>query len=80
VVIEDVVTTGLSTKEVIAVAHASEGEVVAVGSIIDRTGGHAGFDVPFASLITLDVPTMKPEDCTLCRAGIPVVKPGSRKK
>jgi orotate phosphoribosyltransferase len=78
-VIEDVVTTGLSTREVIEVVRAAGAEVVAVGAIVDRSGGRAGFDVPFASLVTLDVPAMKPEACTLCQAGQPVVKPGSRK-
>jgi orotate phosphoribosyltransferase len=79
VVIEDVVTTGLSTREVIAVVRAAGAEVVAVGAIVDRSGGRAGFDVPFASLVALDVPAMQPVDCELCRQGHPVVKPGSRK-
>jgi orotate phosphoribosyltransferase len=77
-VIEDVVTTGLSTREVIEVVGAAGGEVVAVGAIVDRSGNRAGFDVPFASLLTLDVPAMQPAECELCRAGVPVVKPGSR--
>jgi orotate phosphoribosyltransferase len=80
VVIEDVVTTGLSTREVIEVVRAAGASVVAVGAIVDRSGGRAGFDVPFASLVELDVPAMQPEACTLCQAGQPVVKPGSRNK
>jgi orotate phosphoribosyltransferase len=83
-VIEDVVTTGLSTREVVEVVRAAGAQVVAVGAIVDRSGGRAGFrtdlDVPFASLVALDVPAMQPESCELCRAGQPVVKPGSRIK
>lgn len=79
VVVEDVVTTGLSTREVIAVVRAAGADVRAVAAIVDRSGGRSGFDIPFASLVTLDVPTMTAESCTLCQAGIPVIKPGSRK-
>ncbi len=79
IVIEDVVTTGLSTREVMDVVRASGADVIAVGSIIDRSGGQAGFPVPFTPLARLDVPAKPPESCELCRAGVPVVKPGSRK-
>ena len=78
VVVEDVVTTGLSTREVIEVVRAAGAEVCAVGAIVDRSGGRAGFDVPFSSLLTLDVPAAPAESCEMCRAGVPVVKPGSR--
>ena len=79
VVIEDVVTTGLSTRETVAVARAAGATVVAAGAIIDRSGGHQGLDVPFHALVTLSLPTYQPEACPLCAAGQPVTKPGSRK-
>jgi len=79
-VIEDVVTTGLSTREVIELARAAGAQVIAVGAIVDRSGGRAAFDVPFVSLAALEVPAMPPDACDLCRAGIPLVKPGSRNK
>jgi orotate phosphoribosyltransferase len=83
VVVEDVVTTGLSTREVIAVVRAAGAEVLAVAAIIDRSGvdqsgNRAAFDVPFVSLAQLDVPAKPAESCELCAAGQPVVKPGSR--
>jgi orotate phosphoribosyltransferase len=80
VVVEDVVTTGLSTREVIAVVQDGGASVQAVGAIVDRSGGAAGFGVPFAALMTMDIPTYQPGDCPLCRAGQPLTKPGSRKR
>lgn len=81
VVVEDAVTTGGSTRETAAAARAAGAEVVAVGAILDRSdrrGGTHPFDVPFESLVSLDLPTYRPEDCPLCREGSPAVKPGSR--
>jgi orotate phosphoribosyltransferase len=78
VVIEDVVTTGLSTRETMAVARGAGATVVAAGAIIDRSGGRQGLDVPFHALVTLSLPIYPPEACPLCAAGQPVVKPGSR--
>ena len=78
VVIEDVVTTGGSTRETMAVARAAGALVMAAGAIIDRSGGSSALDVPFASLVTLSVPTYQPETCPLCAAGTPATKPGSR--
>ncbi len=78
VVVEDVVTTGLSTREVIEVVRAAGADAVAVGAIVDRSGGRAGFTVPFSSLLTLDVPAVPADVCEMCRAGQAVVKPGSR--
>jgi orotate phosphoribosyltransferase len=49
-----------------------------VGSIIDRSGGKVDFGVPFESLLKLDLPVYDPEDCPLCKQGIPAEKPGSR--
>jgi orotate phosphoribosyltransferase len=80
-VVEDVVTTGGSTRETVDVARAAGATVVGAASIIDRSGGLAGLqsiDVPYIALATLTVPTYAPESCPLCAAGQPVVKPGSR--
>jgi orotate phosphoribosyltransferase len=78
VVIEDVVTTGGSTRETIDVARKSGATVIAAGSIIDRSGGAGGLDTPYHALVTLSLPTYPPETCPLCAAGSPVTKPGSR--
>ncbi len=77
-VVEDVITTGGSTREVIKVVEDAKGALVGVGTLIDRSGGTATFPVKKAALATLTVPTYKPEDCPLCKAGTPAVKPGSR--
>jgi len=78
VVVEDVVTTGGSTREVIALLRGLGAKVVAAGSIIDRSGGTADLGVPRAALTTMKVTAWKPEECPLCAQGSPVVKPGSR--
>ena len=78
IVIEDVVTTGLSTRETIDVATAAGATVVAAGSIIDRSGGSSNLGVPYVSLAALALPTYQPESCPMCAAGSPVTKPGSR--
>jgi len=77
-VVEDVLTTGGSTRETMQVAKASGGQVVGAASIVNRSGGQAHFDVPFASLLAVELPTYEPNDCPLCAQGLPVVKPGSR--
>ena len=79
-VVEDVITTGLSTRETIKCVEEAGGKVVGVGSLIDRSGGSADLGLPKASLVTLAVKNYKPEECPLCRAGTPAVKPGSRTK
>lgn len=78
VVIEDVITTGGSSVEVIELLRAAGAEVAAAGSIIDRSGGAADLGVPRAALATLQVVTYDPARCPLCEQGLPVVKPGSR--
>jgi orotate phosphoribosyltransferase len=78
VVVEDVITTGGSTHDVVEVLRAAGAEVVAAGSIIDRSGGTAEVGVPRVALATLKVAVHQPEDCPMCKAGTPVVKPGSR--
>jgi orotate phosphoribosyltransferase len=77
-VVEDVVTTGGSTRETIEVARAAGATVVAAASIIDRSGGQQSLDVPYHALATISLPTYQPESCPLCAAGLPAVKPGSR--
>jgi len=77
-VIEDVITTGGSTQDVIEALTAAGVKVLAAGSIIDRSGGHANVGVPRVSLATMQVAAHYPEECPLCSQGIPVVKPGSR--
>ncbi|MFA5499898.1 MAG: orotate phosphoribosyltransferase, partial [Candidatus Omnitrophota bacterium] len=78
-VVEDVVTTGGSTKEVIDVVKSMGGEVVGVGSVIDRSGEKIDFGVPFHALAKVKVQTFEEKDCPLCKKNIPVTKPGSRK-
>jgi orotate phosphoribosyltransferase len=78
VVIEDVVTTGLSTRETIAAASATGATVIGAGAIIDRSGGSADLGVAFEHLASLALPTYPPDACPLCAAGQPVTKPGSR--
>ncbi len=78
VVIEDVITTGGSTRDVIEVLCAAGANVPAAGSIIDRSGGHADVGVRRVALATLQVAAHYPDACPLCKLGIPVVKPGSR--
>lgn len=78
VVVEDVVTTGGSTREVIELVQASGSKVLGVGSIIDRSGGKVDLGVPRVALATLNAVSWTPEECPLCKQGLPVVKPGSR--
>ena len=78
VVIEDVVTTGGSTKETMVVADAAGATVVGAGAVIDRSGGTSNLGVPFKSLVTLSVPTYEADTCPMCAAGEAVTKPGSR--
>lgn len=77
-VCEDVITTGLSTRETIDVVRHAGGKVVGIAAILDRSGGEAAFDVPHHALLTKTVESYAPADCPLCRAGTPVEKPGSR--
>ena len=78
VVVEDVVTTGLSTRETIEVARAAGAEVVGAAALVDRSSGGASLDVPFEALLAVDLPTWDPAACPLCGQGFEVVKPGSR--
>lgn len=77
-VVEDVLTTGGSTRETMDVARAAGAQVVGAASIVDRSGGTARFDVPFETLLPIEVTAYQPDACPLCAQGLPVVKPGSR--
>jgi orotate phosphoribosyltransferase len=77
-VVEDVVTTGLSTRETMEVAREAGAAVVGAASIIDR-GGSTDLGVPYEALAEIALPAHEAEECPLCRQGVPLVKPGSRK-
>jgi orotate phosphoribosyltransferase len=76
--VEDVVTTGLSSRECIAAIAAEGGETVAAACLVDRSGGKADLDVPLTALITLDIRNYAPDALPPELAAIPAVKPGSR--
>jgi orotate phosphoribosyltransferase len=78
VIVEDVVTSGRSTRETAELARSAGAQVLAVGAILDRSGGANPFDVPFVALAALDLPAWATEECPLCAEGRPVEKPGSR--
>ncbi len=77
-VVEDVVTTGGSTREVMEVVAQCGGVTAGAGSLIDRSGGAVDLGVPRHALAVLEVPTYKPEECPMCRSGSTAIKPGSR--
>jgi len=77
-VVEDVTTTGSSVREVIDIINLRQGKVVGVGVLIDRSGGKVDFGIKTEKLLTVDMKTYLPEECPLCKKGIPAVKPGSR--
>ena len=76
--VEDVVTTGLSSKEAIKAIEAAGGTVVAAASLVDRSGGAVELGVPYVALVALDVPTFAADDLPPTLAAIPATKPGSR--
>jgi orotate phosphoribosyltransferase len=77
-VVEDVITTGLSTRETMKCVEEAGGKVVGAGALIDRSGGATSLGVPKAALLTLSIQNYNPAECPLCKSGIPAVKPGSR--
>lgn len=79
-VVEDVITTGGSTRECINALESHGAKVTHAASIIDRSGGAADVGVPRIALVSMNVPSYKPEECPLCAKGEIAVKPGSRTK
>jgi orotate phosphoribosyltransferase len=77
--VEDVVTTGLSSREAIKAVEAAGGEVIAAAALVDRTGGSVDLGVPFHALVTINFPTYAEDEVPAELAAIPAVKPGSRK-
>lgn len=78
-IVEDVVTTGGSVREVLNLVQAAGGVVVGIGSIVDRTGGEIDFGVPYHAVISMKVESWDAAQCPLCKDGSKPVKPGSRK-
>ena len=78
-VVEDVVTTGGSISEVIDLVKNAEAQLIGVGFLVDRSQNRISFDVPKFSVIEMAVVTYNPDECPLCKKGMPIVKPGSRK-
>ena len=78
-IVEDVITTGGSVKEVMEIVKKNKGIVSGIGAVVDRTGGKVDFGVPFKPALTLELNSYPPEECPICKEGdIPLVKPGSR--
>lgn len=77
-VVEDVITTGKSVKELIDVINRYESRIAGVASIVDRSEGKAGIGYPVCGLVQIKIDTYDPHECPLCKKGIPAVKPGSR--
>jgi orotate phosphoribosyltransferase len=78
-IVEDVITTGLSTKEVIDFIKPSGCKIVAIGSLVNRSAGKVDFGIPTFSLLRLEVKNYKEQECQMCKKGVIVIKPGSRK-
>lgn len=78
IVVEDVITTGGSTRECIEAIEKCGVKVIGAASIIDRSGGAADVGVPRIALVSLEVPSYKPENCPMCQQGEVAIKPGSR--
>lgn len=79
-IVEDVVTTGGSVKEVCGVVNNAGGKVIGISLMVDRSGGKANFEIETDSLLTLDLETYNPDDCPLCHDGISLYTPGSTGK
>lgn len=77
-VVEDVVTTGGSVREVMDIVREKGGEVVGVGVLVDRSGGKADFGVRTEAALKIEIESYEPEECPICKQGLPLVKPGSR--
>lgn len=77
-VVEDVLTTGGSTRETMDVARSAGATVVGAAALVDRSGGTISFGVPYHALVEIALPTYEADRCPLCAQGIPITKPGSR--
>jgi orotate phosphoribosyltransferase len=76
-VVDDILTTGDSIHQVMVEVHRHGGEVMGVGVLVDRSGGEIDFGVPLFSCCQVFIPTYSPQDCPLCRAKVPLSRPGS---
>jgi len=79
-VVDDVMTRGGSVGEILDVVRASAGQAAGIAVVVDRSGGSLDWEVPLRSLIRMEAVTYPPQECPLCREGLPVVKPGSRRQ
>lgn len=79
-VVEDVTTTGGSARKVVELVKQLGAEPIAVGAVVDRSGGTVDFGIPFFSLVKLNLETFAEPECPWCKEGMPLVKPGSSKK
>lgn len=77
-VVEDVITTGGSVQEVLTALRERSAEVVGIGALVNRSGGGVSFGCRFEPLWTVDIASYAPEECPLCKAGVPLTKRGSR--
>lgn len=79
-IVEDVITTGSSVREVIDIVEKAKGYAVGVGAIVDRSESQIDFDMPFFATVQVKAVTYQPDRCPLCSQKIPLIKPGSRKR
>ncbi|MCL2048578.1 MAG: orotate phosphoribosyltransferase [Defluviitaleaceae bacterium] len=78
VVAEDVITTGGTVFEILELVRLNRGKIAGVGVIVDRSGGKIDFGVKTSAAFTTEIASYSPEDCPLCKQGVPITKPGSR--
>jgi len=76
-IVDDILTTGLSLRETLAAVERLDGQIVGIGVMVDRSQGRANFGYPLHALAQLDIPTWRADECPLCHDGVPLVKPGS---
>lgn len=76
-VVDDVLTTGKSIREVTSAVKKQGGKVIGIGVLVDRSEDNPDFGAPLFSTLKVETPTYKPEECPLCAAGVPITKPGS---
>lgn len=76
-IVDDILTTGLSLREILAAVERLEGQIVGIAVMVDRSMGRANFGYPLFSLTQMDIPTWSPDECPMCHDDVPLVKPGS---